>query len=187
VTPRIELVGAADAPLLARPYYEGGDPGPIVGALAHVPEVLDVTLPFVGTVLGPTSIGVRTKELVILRTSALLACHFCVNTHSDVARRTGLEAAEVRALRDEVPYDTVFGDPAERALLAWVDEVATGRGPVPDPVADALAAHHPTHEIVELTVLVGATMLLNRLCSALALPVAPEALARLDEEDLRWG
>jgi hypothetical protein len=28
---------------------------------------------------------------------------------------------------------------------------------------------------------------LNRLCSALALPVAPEALARLDEEDLRWG
>jgi hypothetical protein len=60
----IALVNAAEAPLLAQPYFSGGDPGPIVAALAHVPEMLEVTLPFLGAVLGPSAIDLRTKEVV---------------------------------------------------------------------------------------------------------------------------
>ncbi|HEV8116645.1 MAG TPA: hypothetical protein VGP53_10440, partial [Acidimicrobiales bacterium] len=64
----VALLTAAGAPLLARPYFAGGDPGPIVAVLAHVPEMLEVTLPFIGAVLGPSAIDLRTKEVVILRT-----------------------------------------------------------------------------------------------------------------------
>ncbi|MEO6120537.1 MAG: hypothetical protein ABIW46_09855, partial [Acidimicrobiales bacterium] len=59
----IDLVGAEQAPLLARPYYLGGDPGPIVAALAHVPELLEVALPFIGVALGPSAMEARAKEL----------------------------------------------------------------------------------------------------------------------------
>lgn len=179
----VRLLGAGEAPLLARPYYDGGDPGPIVAALAHVPELLEVALPFFGTVLGPSAVPWRTKELVILATSARLACRFCVQSHTVVARDAGLTRDEVLALRGERPVEAVFDDPAERALLAWVAAVA-GPGAIDPSARRALEGHYDDADVVELTVLVGATAMLNRFCTALELPTSPQVLARLAEEDL---
>ncbi len=62
---------AVRAPLLARPYVADADPGPIVAALAQVPELMEVTLPFISAALGPSAVDWRSKEIVIGRTSAL--------------------------------------------------------------------------------------------------------------------
>ena len=182
-SPAITLIEPDDAPLLARPYYAGGDPGPIVAALAQVPELLAVTMPFLGTVLGPSAVPMRTKELVILRTSARAACRYCVESHSVVARQVGLSVAEVRALRGEAPLEVTFPEKAERALLGWCDAVV-GTGPVDPTVRDRLRAVFADHEVVELTLLAGATLLLNRFCSALELSTSSSVLARLAAEDL---
>jgi AhpD family alkylhydroperoxidase len=177
----VELIGADQAPLLARPYYAGGDPGPIAAVLAHVPELMEVTIPFVGTALGASAVDFRTKEIVIVRTSAVLACRYCVDSHSPVALQAGLSPDEVRALRGEpgCAVDRAFPAARDRALIAWVEEVAGGRGLVPAAVTSALRAHVADHELVELTVLVGATMMLNRLATTLELPVAESTVAAL--------
>jgi hypothetical protein len=44
--PRVALVAAASAPLLARDLFASGNPGPIAASLAQVPELLGPTLPF---------------------------------------------------------------------------------------------------------------------------------------------
>lgn len=183
--PAVRLLDAEQAPLLARPFYANGDPGPIVAALAQVPELLEVALPFIGVALGPSAVSWRSKELVIVRTSALLDCRYCVQTHTVVALDAGLSKAQIRALCGETPVAGAFGDRRELALLRWVDVVAGERGPVPPEVGRAMHAHWDDHEIVELTVLVGATMLLNRFATAMELPVAAETLRRLDVADLR--
>jgi len=173
---------AAQAPLLARPFYAGGDPGPIAATLAHVPELMEVALPFLGVALSPSSIDWRTKEIVIVRTSALLSCRYCVDSHTPVALDSGLTPTEVHALRDESEIAAAFSSQRDLALLGWTDELAIGRGSVSAAVTDAMTAHFADHEIVELTVLVGATMLLNRFATALRLPVSPETLVRLAAE-----
>jgi AhpD family alkylhydroperoxidase len=180
----IPLVAADQAPLVARPYYEAGDPGAIVAALAHVPELLEVCLPFLGVAFGPTAVPARTKELVILRTSARLACRYCVETHSVVALDVGLSPAEVRALAHPGPDDGVFADPAEVALLAWVDAVAGAGGAVDPAVRAGLAPYFGDSEVVELTLLVGVTLMLNRFCTALELPTSAETRRRLAETGL---
>ncbi|MQA84438.1 MAG: hypothetical protein GEV03_07410 [Streptosporangiales bacterium] len=182
--PTVRLIGAEQAPLLARPFYANGDPGPIVASLAQVPELLDVAIPFIGTALGPSSISWRAKELVIVRTSALLECRYCVQTHTAVALDAGLSREEILALRGEAPIDSVFRDPRELALLGWVDAVANGRGAIPGHTTDAIHGLWDDHEVVELTMLVGATMMLNRFATALQLPVAEDTVHRLTEEDL---
>ena len=96
----IELIGPDQAPLLAKAYYAEGDPGPITAAMAQVPELLEVAMPFIGAVLSASSIDWRTKEIVILRTSAPLACRYCVDSHTPVALDSGLTPVQVRALRD---------------------------------------------------------------------------------------
>jgi AhpD family alkylhydroperoxidase len=179
----VQLVPTEQAPLLARPYYARGDPGAIVAALAHVPEVLEVAVPFIDTILGPSSLDARTKETVIVRTSARLGCRFCVQTHTVAALKAGLSPDEVCALRGEAP-GAAFRDPGELALLDWVDAVALGPGPVPAAAREALRSLVGDPALVELTLLVGATVMLNRFCTSLDLPTPPGVVARLAAEGL---
>lgn len=120
----VERIGSDQVPLLARPYFAAGDPGPIVGALAQVPELLVVAVPLLGTALGPSAIDWRTKEIVIVRTSALAGCRYCVAAHTVVALDAGLSRRQVDALRADRPAAQAFDSPREVALLGWIEKVA---------------------------------------------------------------
>ncbi len=178
----VPLLDESRAPLTAAVHFRDGDPGPIVASLANVPELLEVALPFLGVIFGASSSSLRAKELVVLRTSVLQSCRYCVDTHTVVARDVGLTHEEVRMLRDE--QDGQLEDPAERALLAWVDAVG-GPAARPTPaITEELQAHHPPEVITELTMLVGATLMLNRYATSLQLPTSTDTLERLREEGL---
>ena len=184
----VHALEAAEAPLLMQPYFAGGDPGPILATMANVPELTEVAMPFLGAALGASSIDFRTKEIVIVRTSALLGCRYCIDSHTTVALDAGLSTEAVRILRDAeamAPADTfapAFPTVREQALIGWIDAVAYGRGAIAEPVNATVKANFADHEIVEITVLVGATMLLNRYATALQLPVGATTIERLAQE-----
>lgn len=178
---RVRLIDGSQAPLLARPFYADGDPGPIVAALANVPELLEAAMPFIGAALGGSAVDERTKELVILRASADAACTYCTGTHTVVALDLGLSPAEVRALRGETPVGEVFAAPAERAVIAWTDAVVGGAAAELAAARDELARYHDDHDVVELTVVATTTLMLARLCTALDLPLSESNIRRLRE------
>lgn len=180
--PRVALLDAASAPLLARDLFAAGDPGPIAASLAQVPELLAPTLPFLGAVLGPSWISTRDKEIVILRTSAVMGCRYCTEAHTVVALDSGLSRDEVRGLRGELPLGEAFPEAADRALVAWCDAVAHGVDSDLESARAALAADDA--RLVELTLLVSTTVLLNRYATALALPTSPDVRDRLVREGL---
>ena len=183
----VRTIEPGQVPLLARPYFDGGDPGPVVAALAQVPELLVDAVPFIGTALGPSGLDRRTKEIVIVRTSALAGCRYCVQSHAVVALDSGLTRDQVAALQDPAavvaPAVAGFDSPRDRALLEWVDTVAGG-GPVDDAARARVLAEWADHEVVELTAVVGTTLMLNRFATALALPTSPEVTGRLEREGL---
>ena len=181
---RVQLLDAGRAPITAQQYYAEGDPGPIVAALASVPELLGPTLGFVAAALGRGSTSVRLKEFAILRTSALQGCQFCIHAHTSVSLDIGLSPEEIRALRGEVPLEDGFPSESERALIGWIDALAGATGPIPDDVWVEARRHWPEHVLVELTVTVGATMFLNRFATGFQLPTADHVMARLDAAGL---
>ena len=181
---RSRLLDADQAPITAQQYFGDGDPGPIVAALATVPELLGPTLNFVGAALGPGSVSVRAKELAILRTSVLQGCRYCVHAHTAVALDVGLSRDEIRGLRGDVVLEDAFPQVAERALIGWIDALAGATGPIPDDVWVVAREHWPEHALVELTVTVGATMFLNRLATGLDLPTSDQVSARLSHAGL---
>jgi len=162
---KVELLTARRAPLLARPYYEGGDPGPIAAALANVPELMEVAQPFLGVVYGPTSVAPRLKEIVILAVSAANGCRYCTEAHTGVARRMGFASDELAALRWEAPPPARWGA-VERAVLAFSDALSNR----PAEAVELLRHHFSEPEIVELVTLGSATVMLNRFATALELP-----------------
>ena len=181
---RVELLRADTAPLSAQQYFADGDPGPIVAALATVPELLGPALGFVGPALGAGAVGTRVKELAILRTSALQGCSYCIQAHTAVSLDVGLTTDEVRGLRGEVPMETAFASIAERSMIGWIDALAGATGPIPDDIWTEASAHWGEHELVEVAVTVGATMFLNRFATGLQLPTSPQVLERLAAEGL---
>jgi AhpD family alkylhydroperoxidase len=169
---RVRLMSSDDAPLSVRGRFANGDPGPITASLANVPELLQVSSPFIACALAGVTVSPRTAELVIVRASALLHCRYCTITHAAIAIDVGVEPHEVRALCDvSTTPQAAAVDAGEVTLLGWVDEVAAGRGEVPDAIAEAMAAAFDDATIVELAVMIGCTIFLNRYCTALRLPV----------------
>ena len=181
---RVELLSADTAPLSAQQYFAGGDPGPIVAALATVPELLGPALGFVGPALGAGAVGLRVKEFAILRTSALQGCAYCIHAHTVVSLDAGLTSDEVHGLRGDLPLEEAFPSAAERSMIGWIDALAGATGPIPDDVWANACAHWAPHELVEVAVTVGATMFLNRFATGLQLPTSPQVLERLAAEGL---
>jgi AhpD family alkylhydroperoxidase len=182
---RIDLLDASIAPISVAAFFESGDPGPIVAALANVPELLAPTLGFVSAALGDGAASTRHKEFAILRTSALQGCQYCIHAHTTVAIDVGLSFDEIRALRGELPIEDAFDDPGERRLLRWIDAMAGATGPVPDEVWDEARASFPEHLLVELSATIGATIFLNRFATGFELPTSAGTIERLEEAGMQ--
>ncbi len=163
---RVELLTEDKAPLLARPFFAAGDPGPIARALAHVPELIETGLPFLDSVFGAGAVDERLREIVVLRVSAVNRCRYCIDTHSAVARKLDFGEDEIAALRGERPVPERWSD-VERAVFTF-SEVVSRR---PESAVAHLREHFNEAEIVELVTLAATTVMLNRFATALELPV----------------
>ncbi len=182
---RVDLLDATTAPISAQAYFDGGDPGPIVAALATVPELLAPTLGFVGAALGNGAVPTRHKEFAILRTSALQGCQYCIHAHTSVAIDVGLTDDEIRALRGELPIEVAFTDAAEQRLIRWIDAMGGATGPIAPTVWEDVREIYAEHLLVELSVTIGATMFLNRFATGFELPSSSSTLERLAEAGLQ--
>ena len=177
----VRSLSAQDAPVTVKSFYENGDPGPLTGTMAHVPEMLLTAMPFIDGMFGPSGLDFRTKEIVVLRTSAIHRCRYCVETHTAVAMGADLTREQLQSLRLESERDGAFSEPKDVVLLRWVDAVANSGEVISDELRAEMTEHFEDYEVVEITMLVGATMMLNRYATALQLPTSAATIARLQE------
>ncbi len=184
---RVPPITPEQAPLSLRGWFERGQPGALTATLAHVPELLETVMPFVSQALNPLCIDEASKEMAILRTSSLQGCDYCVQSHTVAALDSGLSPEQVRALRGECSVQEAFPAPCHQALIDWTEAVAMGPGPVPSEPMEALNMHFEPHQVVELTLCIAATVMLNRYCTALKLPVSEDCRARLANEGFADG
>lgn len=168
--------------MLVRRYFEKGDPGPILAALAQSPELAEAVAPLLSAVFGPTSLPKRLKQVVILRTSVVNSCRYCIETHTVVALDSGLGLEAVAWLRGTGPQPA--DQPGiESALAAFSDALEQN----PAAAVEHLRPHFRDFEIVELVTLAATTVFLNRLCTSLHLPTDPVDVARLADLGLLAG
>lgn len=101
------------------------------------------------------SIPLRTREIVIDRTTARCGCEYEWGVHvAFFAERAGFDADQIRSLTHGSAGDPCWTDPAERALIAVVDELHD-RSTVTDARWDALAAHHRPDQLLDIVLLAG--------------------------------
>lgn len=177
----VSLLSKSQAPITTRSFYADEKSTPIISTIAHVPELLLKGMPFIGQALGPSSMSFRFKEIMILRASTKLNCSYCTNTHTVVSMQAGLTQNEIMALRGEKEVQSVFIDPKERHLIAWTDAMSNGSHAVSDELRESMTQLFSDSEIVEISLCIGATIMLNRYATALSLPVDSEHIKLLKQ------
>jgi AhpD family alkylhydroperoxidase len=101
-------------------------------------------------------------ELVKMRASQINGCAFCLDMHSRAARKAG--ESEQRLYLLDAWEECALYTPRERAALAWTEAVTRiAETRAPDAAYEAARAQFTDKELVDLTTLIGAINLWNRL------------------------
>jgi alkylhydroperoxidase family enzyme len=101
------------------------------------------------------SIPLRSREIVIDRTTARCGCEYEWGVHvTFFAERAGFDGAQIASLTHGSADDGCWTDPGERALIAAVDELHD-RSTITDARWAALAAHHDPAQLLDIVFLAG--------------------------------
>ncbi len=166
---RLRLLECDEAPLLARGIYSPeGEASALMRSLANAPDLLETLVPFMGQINDEGSVDLATKELVVVRVSKLNNCRYCLTSHRPIAIEVGVPAAQVAAICDEAPLDTL--PPRERTIVEWVDAYVLDAAGISDELAARVLDVLRDDQLVELTLLAGATEMLNKYCTAFDIP-----------------
>jgi uncharacterized peroxidase-related enzyme len=166
---RLPLLAAEEAPLLSRAWYRAdGSASALTRSLASAPDLLETLMPFLGQIMGESSLDLATKELVIVRVSQLNGCRYCLAAHRPAALEAGVTRMQLEAICDEATLDAL--EDRERALVDWIDRVTLDPAAVDDVFVARVGEWFREDELIELTVLAGTIGMLNRYCTAFDIP-----------------
>jgi len=115
--------------------------------------------------IGKSSLEKPLRDLVRLRASQINGCAYCVDKHSDDARKAG---ESERRLANIVTWrEAPFFSDRERAALEWTESLTrVEQTHVPNDVWESVKPHFTPEELVDLTLLVGAINSWNRFAIA---------------------
>jgi AhpD family alkylhydroperoxidase len=119
-------------------------------ALAHAPRQLDALLSYSGA-LRASDISPRLRELVILTVADVTGCDYEAAHHQSPALAAGLTPEQLKAVSTFETSD-VF-DNFDKAVMRFAAQFSSGSG-VCDEVWEAVATHHTTEQMVQLTLLI---------------------------------
>ena len=104
-------------------------------------------------------------ELVKTRASQINGCAFCINMHTQDARKQG--ETEQRLYLLNAWHESPLYTDRERAALAWTEALTLiAETHAPDDIYEGVRAHFSESETVNLTMLIGAINAWNRLAIA---------------------
>lgn len=155
--------------------------GRVANALRVAAQVPEIAQPLVGFMI-PTlrteitnNVPVRIKTLVILKTSFLNGCSYCIGHNSSLGRSLGFSDEEIEAIDGDYQNSDFFS-PAERAAMAWA-EYLTERSYRQHPEAmPELKKHFSEPQIVEITMVSGFFNFWNRFVDSLQVDLEPEKM-----------
>jgi uncharacterized peroxidase-related enzyme len=135
--------------------------------VAHRPEVLQTMIAHMEAVLNTGTLPTSLKELVIVRTSQMNSCEYCLASHSLLAKKLGYSDVQIAALPRFESSDAF--SPREKAALRLAERFTRNERPLDDAELAALKGHFTEGEIVELMAASGLFNYFNRFNNLLAM------------------
>lgn len=177
--PRIEPIAMDEATDKAKDLLDelasrGGEPGPMVRAMANAPALLRGYLDL-NRAMKRNHLDRRIVERINLAVHEWLGCEYCLVAHTRAARQLGLSDTDIELARQGTATDAKVA-----AIVAYGQQVIVAPGEVTDAQIDELRAHGYTDEqLTEIVGLVALQLLTGALNLVAGIEPAPEDRAEL--------
>ena len=160
--------------LLDELVERGGEPGPMVRAMARAPALLRGYLDLTRA-MKRSHIDRRITERINLTVHEWLGCDYCLVAHTRAARRLGVPESEI-----ELARQGTSSDPAIAAIVAFAQQVLAGPAEIGDADVDRLRAHgYRDEQIAEVAGLVSLQLLTGGFNLVAGIHAPAEALHEL--------
>lgn len=176
---RIEPIPMEEARGRARELLDdvvrrGGEPGPMVRAMATAPALLGGYLEL-SRAMKRVRIDRRIAERINLAVHESLRCDYCLVAHTRAARGLGVSDREIQLAREGTS-----SDPAIAAIVAFARQVLAAPAGIGDADLERLRAHgYGDEQIAEVAGLVGLQQLTGAFNLIAGIHASAEALDEL--------
>jgi 4-carboxymuconolactone decarboxylase len=173
-TPRIapvpEAQWTAEQKALAAKHLSGERAGNAFKTLLNVPPLVDGTWPFQTYITRESSLSLRHREILILRTAWLHGSEYLWSEHAAIARTAGFSADDVRRIAQGA--DAAGWDPFEATLVRFADQLFRNSS-VNDAIWNALSGTYDMYHLLDAVMTVADVATTSLLYNSLG--VQPDA------------
>lgn len=128
--------------------------------VAHRPEIFQTMIAHFEAILNTGTLALKLKELVIVRTSQLNNCTYCLASHSRICKRLGWTDDQIENLEK---YETRSDfTPAEKLALRLAERMTKNDRPLSEGELAELRDHFSEGELIELMAAIGLFNYFNR-------------------------
>jgi AhpD family alkylhydroperoxidase len=176
---RIEPIPVEEAEGRARELLDelverGGEPGPMVRAMANAPALLTGYLDLTRA-MKRSHIDRRITERINLAVHEWLSCDYCLLAHTRAARQLGVPESEIRLAREGTS-----SDPAIAAIVAFSQQVLAAPAEIGDTDFERLHEQgYRDEQIAEVVGLVSLQLLTGAFNLVAGIHAPAEALAEI--------
>ena len=168
--PRIPTIAPEKAAPEAQQIFdhykkERGNVPNMFRTVAYRPEILRTMIAHFRAIIETGTAGAKLKELVIVRTSQINKCEYCLNSHTQLAHKYGWSEEQIADLAN-FRTRTDFTEREKAALEVAERETLDSNG-VDDALWARLREHFDEGEIFELAAAIGLFNYFNRFNNSL--------------------
>ena len=153
-------VSEATGEIYDRYMRERGNVPNMFRTVAHRPEIFATMIAHFEAILNTGTLPKRLKELVIVRTSQLNACEYCLASHTAISLKLGWSSEQLEHLPDFENRDDFSA--AEKAALHLAEKMTTDANRYTDAEFTHLRTFYEEGEVVELMAAIGLFNYFNR-------------------------
>ena len=164
-------------------YAPDGEPGNALRTLVRVPALADRIFPFLNYVANQTTLPVRHREILILRTAWLAQNAHLWATHAARAREAGMTPEEILAVAQGPSQER--WEPFENVLVGLADQLFANSS-VSDESWELLSERYDVHNLIDAVVTVADTTTLSILFNALGIQPDGDDPARMPVDDVAY-
>jgi len=140
--------------------------------MAHRPEIFATMIAHFEAILTTGTLPTKLKELVIVRTSQINRCEYCLGSHTQIAIKLGWSREQLDDLANFENRNDF--SPAEKAALSLAEQMTLDSDHIPDEFFAGLSDFYDEGEVVELMAAIGLFNYFNRFNNALQIePTRP--------------
>ena len=168
--PRIPTIAPEKAAPEAQQIFdhykkERGNVPNMFRTVAYRPEILRTMIAHFRAIIETGTAGAKLKELVIVRTSQINKCEYCLNSHTQLAHKYGWSEEQIADLAN-FRTRTDFTE-REKAALELAERETLDSNGIDDAFWARLRQHFDEGEIIELAAAIGLFNYFNRFNNSL--------------------